>query len=678
MQPPPRGGCGCRLIPLPNERLSGIRSFVLRAFSSPLGMELESVNSDQNATDESPRYRGGKRALQTGRHTIQPLDLSMYFSHDMPTHALPQDSVLQHCAACPPAVLKEAKEVSNGPLPLKLEYQAARQVGAALACRRVTEFIKAGYMAFYPGFSGSLLLLGQGRAIKPLPVADRSMRLLGTITHVLLGHMAGCRLPSSQEQTALCSFLNRLDEGSRTTVPRTGTDPFMALAQQQDSHGHSLLYLAVNKGMVGLAEWLLNRQPASFSATAPFPGEKDEQTNPLLLAVKEGDESMVRLLLEKNADLNVRDVCGRTPLFWAVDGSYESIDPLFLSEGLAAANVRDNTDKRPLPGALESGYESIARLLLDRGADVNVWDHYGISPLLLAVQRWKTNMVSVLVARGADVNIVDSLRRTPLHWAVHEGNREIVHLLLQHNADINFRAELDQTPLHWAISQGDVDMLTLLVDSGSDVNAVDALQNAPLHWAIVPGRDTGVAAFLLDKGTDVNVVDGLGRTPLNWAVQCGLRGTAGLLLDNGADINRPDYLTGSPLHTAIRNDDHEMVCFLFKNGADINLINVDGKSPLYWAVEWGRTRMVRFLLDNKADVSCRTNSGETALHKAVDEGDESVISLLVQKHADVNALDDFGHSPLSLAMDKNERSIMQLLLGWQAGLSEHRFPCPER
>ena len=201
-----------------------------------------------------------------------------------PAPALSQASALQHSGSrSANTVFQKVQEVSPGPVALRLEHLAARQVGPALACRRVNELVEAGQMELYPGFRELLLLLDQGRVVQKGPAAEPTICLLGTITHVLLGHVAGERLPAVQEQTALCSFLYTLDRGNRCALQLTEQDPFMALAQQQDSGGHSLLYLAVYKELIGLVEWLLNSQPESFSATAPFTGENDERTNPLLL-----------------------------------------------------------------------------------------------------------------------------------------------------------------------------------------------------------------------------------------------------------------------------------------------------------------------------------------------------------------------------------------------------------
>lgn len=55
---------------------------------------------------------------------------------------------------------------------------------------------------------------------------------------------------------------------------------------------------------------------------------------PLLCAVQNGHESIVMLLLEKDAEFETKDnKYGRTPLLWAVRNGYESISKLLLKKG---------------------------------------------------------------------------------------------------------------------------------------------------------------------------------------------------------------------------------------------------------------------------------------------------------------------------------------------------------
>ena len=526
--------------------------------------------------------------------------LFMHLAHDTPIPLSSEISILQHSGLpSAKAVLKKVQGARNRPPPLRLEHQAARQVAMALACRPVTQFMEAGCVELYPGFKESLLILDQGRAIKQLPVAGRSLRLLQTITHVLLGHVAGERLPSDEEQSALCSFLHTLDEGHRTALQLTEHDPFMALAQQQDKHGLSLLYLAVSKGMTWLVGWLLKTQPSSFLATAPFTGANDANSNPLHLAVDNCDQSMVCLLLEKSADINCRDMCGRTVLF----------------------------------RALQRNAKSIAHLLLDKGADVNIPDDFGTSPLHLLVHAGDRDMISALFAKGADVNSVDHLGRTALYWAILQGDVVMVSFLVERGADVNVVDALTNSALHSATAPGqDVGIAALLLEGGAEVNVVDGLGRTPLVWAVNCGHRSAVR-LLLENGADANRSDYLTGTPLHTAVVNDDQGMVCFLLQNGADINCRNYNGKSPLYWAVENRRNNMVRLLLEHNADVSRRTDSGETALHEAVDQGNERVIRLLMQNSADANAQDCCGKSPLSLAMHREDVRIVQLLQNRGA---------------------------------------------
>ncbi|PLK23833.1 ankyrin repeat domain-containing protein [Porphyrobacter sp. TH134] len=75
------------------------------------------------------------------------------------------------------------------------------------------------------------------------------------------------------------------------------------------------------------------------------------------------------------------------------------------------------------------------RFLLQRGADPNIRNKKGISPLQLATALGFTDGVEALINGGASVNVSDQTGETPLITAVHSRNVPLVRLLLEKGAD---------------------------------------------------------------------------------------------------------------------------------------------------------------------------------------------------------------------------------------------------
>jgi len=75
------------------------------------------------------------------------------------------------------------------------------------------------------------------------------------------------------------------------------------------------------------------------------------------------------------------------------------------------------------------------RFLLQRGADPNIRNKKGLTPLQLATSLGFTEGVEALIKGGAGVNVSDQTGETPLIAAIHARNVALVRLLLEKGAD---------------------------------------------------------------------------------------------------------------------------------------------------------------------------------------------------------------------------------------------------
>ena len=75
------------------------------------------------------------------------------------------------------------------------------------------------------------------------------------------------------------------------------------------------------------------------------------------------------------------------------------------------------------------------RWLLQEGANPNIADKNGVTPLIAAVRMGYIEGVQALIAGGAQVDIANNIGETPLIWAVHSRNVELLEVLLAAGAD---------------------------------------------------------------------------------------------------------------------------------------------------------------------------------------------------------------------------------------------------
>ena len=183
---------------------------------------------------------------------------------------------------------------------------------------------------------------------------------------------------------------------------------------------------------------------------------------------------MMLLQPESKADVDFPGLLGGTAL-WVASSYEEAVYKdyedarKFMVNGLIRANA--DVDKAnmngltPLHMACRGGSTDTARVLLQNNANPNVVDSAGITPLYNAVsrspQQWG-DLLRALLANSADINHVNSRDETALYVACKNQNRVAVTRLLAHHADVNIKAKNGLTPLALAIQNGWETMVDLL------------------------------------------------------------------------------------------------------------------------------------------------------------------------------------------------------------------------
>lgn len=222
--------------------------------------------------------------------------------------------------------------------------------------------------------------------------------------------------------------------------------------------------------------------------------------SPLFEAVKKGEVSETKRLLAGGADVNAYDEYGLTPLEIAVaKGDAEMIRALFAGGADANVEMKDTGDTA-LTVAIKLHRPQVALLLLDSGADVNLRpkSKNGVAPLHVAARNGDLEALNLLLSRGAEPDIRDSRGDTPLMTGARYA--PIVEALLAKGADVNARDDDGSTPLMSAVSS--VESLRVLISHGADVNARDAAQWSALEVALLRGCPDAINILMQAGATD--------------------------------------------------------------------------------------------------------------------------------------------------------------------------------
>ena len=212
---------------------------------------------------------------------------------------------------------------------------------------------------------------------------------------------------------------------------------------------------------------------SSGGTPVEYPNSETAKADALLLAVKHQNLDCVKVLLKFNADIEGRfceateemdfdfeddDLCyshGCTPLFIAAASGDLEIMRLLLEKG-AQVNACDKEHCTPLMIASKNSHVNVVKLLIDREADLALQDQDGETAIHYAVEKDgrdgnSDEILSCLIENGADVNVRSNDNCTPLMvGSRHNCHIDLLKLLVKHGAQIDLQNDDGDTALHYA------------------------------------------------------------------------------------------------------------------------------------------------------------------------------------------------------------------------------------
>jgi ankyrin repeat protein len=344
-----------------------------------------------------------------------------------------------------------------------------------------------------------------------------------------------------------------------------------------------------------------------------------------------------------------------------------------VAQDPACANATVPGTHVPFPiYAIEKGSIRSLRALLEAGADVNVTDISGDSPMLAAVWYQNTDMITLLLEYGADLSHENREGIFPLYRAIKDHDESLVEFLMDVGADINQASSVKNvTPLLAAILEAE-DEIALMIAQRRPLFEVPYLCDKDrLLFGITPLFMTfamhmvSVAQTLVSLGANINAITPLPEafTPLAYAVFLRNEEAVHFCLQNGADIN---HKTGenwaSHLHLAVIKDSVSVAKILVDAGHPLDVLDKHKVAPLFYAVSENNYKVAEFLLHSGADVNLRGDLKMTPLFRAVMVNNIPMIKLLLSYNACVNITAEHNTTPLMVAAFYGSNEVVELLL----------------
>lgn len=449
-------------------------------------------------------------------------------------------------------------------------------------------------------------------------------------------------------------------------------------------------------------------------------------STPLAEAVKQGDVRMVKTLLAAGSGTEGANADGQTALMIAIKNGDLPVFNLLIDAGAKVNAVEKVQDQTPLMWAAAAARNApeMVKVLIAKGANVNArakfndWPgqitsepraqyhtYGGLTPLLYAARGGCYACVEALVGAGADVNLPNNEGMTPMMIALDNSQNGVAKFFLDHGANPKLWDVYGRTALYVAVDHA---AGAAPAGGGGGFGGGRGAGQAGRGGggaAAAGGRAGGAGALRGAAGGGAGPADGVRAVATG--PQVSSMEIIKLLLAAGVNPNtelnerRPEAGSGgrfadpllssgtTPLLRALVNNNTDIARLLLENGANPNIYGM-GISPWLYAsgltsgvlstARGGRgggggdatvnTEFLDVMIQHGADVNAQvngadkysgrvsyawrdpnftqSNEGMTALHVAVRSQNSTLVRYLLDHGARTDIIDASGRTPLDV------------------------------
>ncbi|XP_072178740.1 transient receptor potential cation channel subfamily A member 1-like [Diadema setosum] len=452
--------------------------------------------------------------------------------------------------------------------------------------------------------------------------------------------------------------------------------------------------------------------------------EHDEEGySALHYAAQSDNMDMVRLLVNRGADVNNIGKASRRPLHFAAavkkekvqpksevgtrlsklsegakrmsetpsDSQPESVTMILLNAG-AEVNAQDSRGRTPLHIAASHGNsETASHLLESEDVDIECEDQSDMAALIAACFYGKIDIAIMLIDKGAKLHVWDENFDTPLHFAVREGNKMLASKIMEKGKQegrlVKLLTEINRNvvaPIHEMVRYGHQDLLQLALEQVQNdeyvINYGGDDENTPLHEACIKGH-LQMVKMLCEKDAKINVPNWNKLSPLHFACFKGHQKVAEYLMEQGADISLADYEGLTPLQTAANSKSFDTLIALldYQRKLDASIMDRDNQNSaaqiLRWAAKENKADTLEVLLRQGNKLHGVSDKNITKfIHGASKRGHiETVLVLIQWKKAVVFDEDHDGNTALHHAAEAGHDAIAHELIKASANVNQPNF-----
>jgi len=378
---------------------------------------------------------------------------------------------------------------------------------------------------------------------------------------------------------------------------------------------------------------------ALLDGGADVAGAAREGETPLMAAARAGSVEAVKVLVERGADVNATEsLQEQTALMWAAaEGHLDVVDALLDAKAdpnrkarTTELTTRSTRADYPSGGftalhwAVRNGDEAVVRRLVEGGADLNLTNADGATPMMLAIINDRFDLAAKLIELGADANdgslyYAMEMRDATTDWRARDGSR----LRVDHPNELTA-----------------LDLAKVLLDAGADPDKPVATQmhnasmccdptaNATAFYRAAVAADVEALKLMLSYDPDFAWVPASIQTGPRQPGNTGGKTALMVAMNGGKGVG----MAGGP------GDIREGIAPPFREVSNRNPVDA-----------------VKVLLEAGADPDAKTPDGDTALHLAAFDGKLDIVRALVEGGADMNVKDAAGKTALQVVSEQKPR-----------------------
>lgn len=256
---------------------------------------------------------------------------------------------------------------------------------------------------------------------------------------------------------------------------------------------------------------------------------------PILAALLRNDVEIVKYLIEQKCRLDFVDHHGIAPIIAAfVSGNRDFINmildrlprivcyryavisylslPIVMNDMDLFMKMLKKCDVNQLGeyfgtalnAAAQYNFTKFAEILIENGADVNLEDENGYSPLFHACRNDSVDVLRLLLDKGANMNAKIEDNMSALHYCGLMNSCKCIELLIERGANIEARSDKNMSVLaHCSVSKA-LGALKILLRHGANINVLNDYKGTPLLHALIE-NDTKYCCYMLKHGASVEI-----------------------------------------------------------------------------------------------------------------------------------------------------------------------------